>query len=107
MIEAIKLLLEDLQKDFDTKLETVEVVTEYEFIYNKYLGYTVNVSFTYDEGTVVDLNVCFDNGLLPTPVALEIEIRNACIEFCSHLKELEDSEEGREETEKHLMYNFN
>ena len=106
MIESIKLLIEDLNKDFQTALDQVLEVDEYNYTYNKYNGYDVDVTFTYDEGTVVDLVVYLDNGLLPTPVALEIEVRNACIEFCSHLKELEDSEGDREETEKHLMYNY-
>jgi len=106
MNEAIKLLLEDLNNDFETSLDQGLEITEYNYNYNKYCGYDVDLSFTYDEGSLVDFVIYLDSGLLPTPVALEIEVRNACIEFCSRVKENEYTDTGIEETERFLLTNF-
>ena len=107
MRNATDLLIEDLNQDFTNTLNEGLEITEYNYNYNKFNGYEVDVMFNYNDGCLEDLDITLDGGALTTPIALREAIEKACIEFCSHLKENEDTDNAREETNNSLTHNFN
>ena len=100
MTEAITNLLEDLNKDLQSTLDARLEVEEYNYTYNMFMGYDVDVVFNYNDGSLEDFVVLFDNGLLKTPIALLIEVKNACIEFCISMKEIDNEESNVEEEDR-------
>tara|TARA_R110001632_G_scaffold27493_2_gene73773 strand:+ start:9355 stop:9678 length:324 start_codon:yes stop_codon:yes gene_type:complete len=107
MRNATDLLIEDLNQDFTNTLNEGLEITEYNYNYNKFNGYEVDVMFNYNDGCLEDLDITLDGGALTTPIALHEAIEKVCIEFCSHLKENEDTDNAREETNNSLTHNFN
>tara|TARA_R110000765_G_scaffold166635_2_gene271525 strand:+ start:379 stop:702 length:324 start_codon:yes stop_codon:yes gene_type:complete len=107
MRNATDYLIEDLNKDFTNTLNEGLQITGYNYNYNKFCGYEVDVMFNYNDGSLENLDVTLDGGCLITPIALYEAIEKACIEFCCHLEENEDTDEAREETNNSLTHNFN
>ena len=100
MTEAITNLLEDLNRDFQTTLDKGLEIEEYNYTYNKYNGYDVDVVFNYDNGSLEDLVIYLDNGLLKTPIELQREVAACCLSFCKSMKELDNEESNRAEEDR-------
>lgn len=85
----MKAFIEALEIDLNTVTDSGVFDSDYQFYYNTFHGYSLSVSFTYNNGEMKNLKVMLDNGGLPTPEATLEQVTKVCLEFCEDQNQLE------------------